>query len=317
METEAQEFFGIGAVASRTGLTTPNIRMWEKRYGAVVPDRTDSNRRRYSAEDVERLVIMKQLTNRGHAISNIARLSLHQLTERLGREVPSSGQSSPAAKSRLITIGPSPAFLAEEEDFLNGVVVSHYEDLESATADSGVPLVDLLVMETETLFPETVTLIRNLVNRAGDVPAILLYRFSTSKTATALARAIDGMTLLKAPANDRQLRRECLLKLGHTTPTSNTINVDESSPIPGRLYDQLQLAKLTRISTTVDCECPQHLAGLLQSLTAFEKYSSECEDRNPDDAVLHAFLHRTTATVRRTLEEALDHIVKTEGIKLD
>ena len=37
---------------------------------------------------------------------------------------------------------------------------------------------------------------------------------------------------------------------------------------PERLYDQEQLARLARVSTTVDCECPQHLAGLLRSLAA-------------------------------------------------
>ena len=125
------------------------------------------------------------------------------------------------------------------------------------------------------------------------------------------------MTLLKAPVTDKQLRRECLVKLGGGQLETNTIRLDESAPIPDRLYSPAQLSKLTRISTTVDCECPQHLAGLLQGLTAFEKYSSECEDRNPEDAKLHAFLHRTTATVRRTMEEALDHIVKAEGIRLD
>ena len=74
---------------------------------------------------------------------------------------------------------------------------------------------------------------------------------------------------------------------------------------------------IARISTSVDCECPQHLAGLLQGLTAFEKYSSECEDRNPQDAALHAFLHRTTANVRRTMEGALKHLATVEGLDLD
>ena len=56
---------------------------------------------------------------------------------------------------------------------------------------------------------------------------------------------------------------------------------------------------------------------LLQSLSAFETYSQECEDRNPEDALLHAFLHRTTAHVRRIMEEALRHLVRVEGIRVD
>jgi hypothetical protein len=55
----------------------------------------------------------------------------------------------------------------------------------------------------------------------------------------------------------------------------------------------------------------------LQGLAAFEKYSSECEDRNPADAALHSFLHRTTAAVRRSMEEALDYVVQAEGLSVE
>ena len=88
-------------------------------------------------------------------------------------------------------------------------------------------------------------------------------------------------------------------------------------PIPDRLYDADQLARLSRISSTIECECPQHMAELLKGLTAFEKYSQECEDRNADDSLLHAFLHRTTAHVRRTMEEALRHLIQSEGLKIE
>ena len=38
----------IKVVARRTGLSAHVIRIWEKRYGAVEPERTDTNRRLYS-----------------------------------------------------------------------------------------------------------------------------------------------------------------------------------------------------------------------------------------------------------------------------
>ena len=47
MQNGSRQTFGIGAVARRTGLSASNIRMWESRYEAVVPDRTPSNRRLY------------------------------------------------------------------------------------------------------------------------------------------------------------------------------------------------------------------------------------------------------------------------------
>ena len=133
---------------------------------------------------------------------------------------------------------------------------------------------------------------------------------------TALTGAISGLELLRAPYSESELVRTCLR---HSEPRPAEVPADPlgTDPIPDRLYKQEQLAQLARMSTTVECECPQHLAELLQGLSAFEQYSRECEDRSPQDALLHSYLHRTTAAARRSLEEALQHVVKTEGITLD
>ena len=56
--------------------------------------------------------------------------------------------------------------------------------------DQRVKETDLLVIDTETLFPETVTAVRELVTRCRAARTILIYRFTSSKTATALANAI-------------------------------------------------------------------------------------------------------------------------------
>ena len=42
-------------VTQRTGLSAHVVRVWERRYGAVTPDRTGSNRRLYSEEEIDRL----------------------------------------------------------------------------------------------------------------------------------------------------------------------------------------------------------------------------------------------------------------------
>ncbi|MDG2323489.1 MAG: MerR family transcriptional regulator, partial [Akkermansiaceae bacterium] len=149
MENSLQDVYGIAAVAKRTGLATPNIRMWEKRHQAVVPARTDTNRRLYSAEDIERLILMKQLTDRGHAISTIAGLSLLQLGERCDHELASVDEASgSASRKSFMTIGPVVAALTEDEEFLNAVAVAGYDTIEDAEADSELVPVDLLVIET-------------------------------------------------------------------------------------------------------------------------------------------------------------------------
>jgi DNA-binding transcriptional MerR regulator/methylmalonyl-CoA mutase cobalamin-binding subunit len=74
-------------VTQRTGLSSHVVRVWERRYGAVVPERTDSNRRLYSEEDVRRLGLMAKLTKGGNSISQIASLPTASL-EKMVRELP-------------------------------------------------------------------------------------------------------------------------------------------------------------------------------------------------------------------------------------
>jgi MerR family transcriptional regulator, light-induced transcriptional regulator len=69
----------IGYVANRTGLTSHVIRIWELRYKAITPTRTETNRRLYSDSDVERLILLRKATQAGHKISQLSKLSLERL----------------------------------------------------------------------------------------------------------------------------------------------------------------------------------------------------------------------------------------------
>jgi DNA-binding transcriptional MerR regulator/methylmalonyl-CoA mutase cobalamin-binding subunit len=70
----------IKAVARRTGLSPHVIRVWERRYGAVTPVRTGTNRRVYSDSEVERLDLLRRAIGAGHSIGNIAQLPSENLT---------------------------------------------------------------------------------------------------------------------------------------------------------------------------------------------------------------------------------------------
>ena len=78
------------AVEVRTGLSAHVIRIWERRYRAVNPVRSDNLRRLYNEEEVERLTLMGQLTNSGMAISQIANLTLEELRSHKARYRPVS-----------------------------------------------------------------------------------------------------------------------------------------------------------------------------------------------------------------------------------
>lgn len=69
----------IRSVSRRTGLPAHVIRVWERRYAAVTPTRTPTNRRLYSDADVERLTLLGHATKDGHSIGQIANLPVDQL----------------------------------------------------------------------------------------------------------------------------------------------------------------------------------------------------------------------------------------------
>ena len=71
----------IRVVVRRTGLSPHLIRVWERRYQAVVPARTETNRRLYSEEEVERLTLLCRVTRLGHGIAQVARLSTARLRQ--------------------------------------------------------------------------------------------------------------------------------------------------------------------------------------------------------------------------------------------
>lgn len=88
----------IKAVSRRTGLTPHVIRIWEKRYGAVVPSRTGTNRRLYSDQEVERLLLLREAIQRGHSISSIAQLPEDKLQKLVAMPPPEAETESAAEK---------------------------------------------------------------------------------------------------------------------------------------------------------------------------------------------------------------------------
>jgi MerR family transcriptional regulator, light-induced transcriptional regulator len=69
----------IRVVTRRTGVSAAALRAWERRYGAVTPNRTEGGQRLYSDEDIERLVLLRRAVAGGRNISQVAGLSLEEL----------------------------------------------------------------------------------------------------------------------------------------------------------------------------------------------------------------------------------------------
>ncbi len=79
--------YTIGALSTKTGLTPHTIRAWERRYAALSPNRSDANQREYGDAELERLKLLKRVTDQGNTISKVAQLSIEEL-KRLAQPEP-------------------------------------------------------------------------------------------------------------------------------------------------------------------------------------------------------------------------------------
>lgn len=71
---EREELFPIREVARLTGVNPVTLRAWERRYGLIVPTRTESGHRLYSMTDIERVRSILDWIERGVAVSKIGKL---------------------------------------------------------------------------------------------------------------------------------------------------------------------------------------------------------------------------------------------------
>jgi len=71
--------YPIQVASKRSGVSAHVIRMWERRYGALAPVRTESNRRMYDEESIERLSLLRELIDRGHRIGSLVELKMEEL----------------------------------------------------------------------------------------------------------------------------------------------------------------------------------------------------------------------------------------------
>ena len=73
----------INELERLTGVKAHTIRIWEKRYGLIAPERTTTNRRYYNDKQVKKLLNVATLLAYGKKISKIAELSEDELNNEI------------------------------------------------------------------------------------------------------------------------------------------------------------------------------------------------------------------------------------------
>jgi len=90
--------FSIKDIEAVSGIKSHTLRIWEQRYGIIVPKRTESNIRYYDDDDLKHILNISILNRQGIKISEIARMSKEDITEAILKY---SGHSSASFDSHI------------------------------------------------------------------------------------------------------------------------------------------------------------------------------------------------------------------------
>lgn len=306
-----------GAAARMAGLPVETLRVWERRYGISATQRTASGQRLYSPEQVQRLGLIKQLADLGHAVGMLARLPQDSLQQLL-MPLDAPGSATPPRPLRLALVGTTLPMRMSSD--LRGTatvpacdVVRVCDSLAEAPQALLGARADIVMLEIAELSDEALPLIRAARLAGAARTVVVLFHFGASATIAHL-RAQDCL-LAREPAAPADILRMCAGALGHTGPAAAPPS-PATLPVPPCRFDAHALAAITAATSTVQCECPRHLAEILSMVGSFERYSQHCATRHPDDALLHQDLAHATGQARAMLEVAMDRLARAEGLPL-
>ncbi len=331
--------FRSGAVARLVGMPVATLRVWERRYGISAPALTASGQRLYSGADVRRLGLLKQLTDRGQAISSLASLNMTELqavvatlfSTEAGQLLPSpacatvtAASTAPMAQNawRVAVVGGGLAERLKQRALLRQVgrpltMVGAFENLAQAAKGLKRKPVDLLLAEAASL---QITWLADLEAAAPALKATrkaVLYGFASEAVCAQLDA--QGVALLRAPQANVSLG-QWLRGLAQEATNAGPQRQNKLPAIIGvksasrPRWNAAALADFAKQASSIACECPQHLAELLTRLSDFETYSIECTKQGGADAELHAYLRQTAANARATFETALERVALHEGL---
>jgi DNA-binding transcriptional MerR regulator/methylmalonyl-CoA mutase cobalamin-binding subunit len=139
--------YPIKVVAQRTGLTPHTIRAWERRYAALAPERTATNRRLYTDTDIQKLLLLSQAVQAGNSIGQIARLTLPELQTLVAQDGRSRNSPFQSDASQTEPPGTAP-YLGECLDAAERLDAGALEDVltHAAMALGAVALINQVIL---------------------------------------------------------------------------------------------------------------------------------------------------------------------------
>ena len=233
------------------------LRVWERRYGVTQPVLSSSGQRLYSADDVRRLALLKQLTDLGHAIGSLVGLDMQQLRQVASThasvlatrhtEDRAQAKPPPAHPWRVAVIGTDLARRLQRPALLRLLsrpvqLLGPFADAAQAAAALQDASVDALLLHEPRLHSGWLASLQAAAPALAVAPKAVLYRFAAESTCAALAAA--GTALLREPQNDIVLGQWLQGVLQGVAQARHAARdpAQPSPPLPPRRWDDDALA---------------------------------------------------------------------------
>lgn len=304
--------YHIGALARLAGVPVETLRTWERRYGVPSPATREEGIRVYDGGEVERVRIIAELNRLGDRVRDLAALDPKSLEDRLSahraarREAPLPSVLRVAAVLPTGHDGPagvSPSGLTRADLVARAARAADLPELPD-------PVDVLVVALGDGDGADLLTELDDAVARVRPAAVVVRAAFLGARVRKGLVARNARLVTDPRPAELRRAVEDAAILARVEAGAQPT-----PPPAARRLAPEA-LQRLMSTPSTVQCECLNHLAGIVLTVDAFERYSRACETAGGPDADLHRGLAEGADQARALLEALLLRVARHEGIPL-
>ena len=312
---EPRPLYGIGTVARLTGLRPDTLRAWERRYGLGASHKSATGRRQYTQADLDHLQLIAALVNDGARIGEIANSERKTLEMLLRQRGIRGREALSKSKPRAVFVGAALCkWLDSHQGCISGVDARLARMDIAAMEESAFVVLkdsDVMILESASLSRASVTRIKSLHDDALAKRIIVVYQFGNTQWLEDLQAA--GVGAMAFPPDAGKLAFEIARNIAESEISAGEGNLGELMTAKPRQFGAVELAAAASLESTLNCECPKHIAQLITALIAFEEYSASCSVDNWHEAAVHSCIYAYAGQARHLMEKALRTVLEERG----
>lgn len=301
-----QRTFTIGTVARLVGVTTHVLRVWERRYDLKLSSRNEKGRRVYSSGEIEKLKLIKHALDQGFKISDIADMSVNELTHLSQKDTADSNPEAITTGKTFLVYGERLAhWLFRARVNTPYRVVTNLPSLINEVEASDV-LPKALMLELEEITEEIEELLYSTkLQLPDDVKVYVFNRTVETEVRDRVKRA--GIVFVDDDINS-ELLRSIVDKFSSSVATPNSTQKAELT--------SAQVNALLHSKSAIYCECPKHMGDLYLKIDEFIRYTDDCERLSPKDSAVHQHIAKHLKSMRKTLTKMTLDVAQMDEIDL-